>query len=112
VFIATVLFSNFVFGANPNKKDHTKNISEKMVRQLCKDVFLNDSQKLAIQTIAKDYETKLKNKNLQSNEESKKAMNKQIVLEYRSKLNNILTKEQIDSINIKRIQKSKFATNY
>lgn len=104
--VAVLLFTNLGFAANPNTKDYTKNLADNMVKSICKDIQLTDSQKLAIQTIAKDYEIKLKNKDIQPNSESKNTLNKQIVLEYRSKLNSILTNEQIDSLRIKRIQRT------
>ena len=105
--IAIALFSNLIFAVNPSRKDYTKNLGDNMLKRICKDIQLTDSQKLAIQTLAKDYEVKLKNKDLQTNPELKKTMNSQVVLEYRSKLNNILTKEQMDTLRIKRIQRSK-----
>ena len=109
--VAIALFANLGFAENPNKKDYTKNLADNMLKYLCIDIQLTDSQKLAIQTIAKDYEIKLRSKDQQPNSESKKTMNKQIVLEYRSKLNTILTKEQQDTLTVKRIERAKISRN-
>lgn len=109
--VAVLVLSNFVYAGNPTKKDYTLNLADNMVKHLCKDINLTDSQKLVIQTFAKEYETKLRNINQVENSESKKTINKQIVLEYRSGLDNILTKEQIDTLRTKRIERSLSALN-
>ncbi len=108
---AVFMVSNPGFGANPTKKDYTKNLAENIVKCLCNDIQLSDSQKQVIQTIAKEYEIKMKNTSLQPNSESKKANKKQAVLQYRTTLNQILTKEQIDTLKIKRIERLESALN-
>lgn len=88
------------------KKDATENIANNMLKQITDFVHLTDSQKVAITTIALDYEQKFKKLNLQSNSTSKKEQNGQIINEYRTLLNNILTADQKDSIQIKRIERA------
>lgn len=103
--VAVLVCLNFVFGANPNK-DFTINLADNMVKALCRDIVLTDSQKVIIQTSAKAYELKMRNLNGQAKSESKKEANKEAVLEYRAKLNSILTPEQIDTLRMKRIERS------
>lgn len=105
VVVAVFVCLNFVFGANPNK-DFTVNLADNMVKSLCRDIMITDSQKVIIQASAKAYEVKIKNLLNQANSESKKTANKAAVLEYRAKLNNILTPEQIDTLRMKRIERS------
>lgn len=88
------------------KKDANENIANNMIKQITDFVHLTDSQKVAITTIALDYEQKFKKLNLQSNSSSKNEQNGQIVNDYRTLLNNILTTEQKDSIQIKRIERA------
>lgn len=103
--VAVFVGLNFVFGANPNN-DFTINLADNMVKALCRDIVLTDSQKVIIQTSAKAYEVKMKNLKGQAKSESKKKANKEAVLEYRAKLNDILTQEQIDTLKMKRIERS------
>jgi len=109
--VAIFLSVNFVTAANPVKTDYTKNLANNMVKHLCNDINLTDSQKQVIQTLAKEYEVKLKNISLQANSESRKAIKNQIVSEYRSKLESTLKKEQLDTLEIKKIERLKSAIN-
>ncbi len=109
--VAIFVIANFVSGANPAKKDYTKNLANNMVKHLCKDVTLTDSQKVVVQTLAREYETNMKDLNQQANSDTKKTITNQVVLEYRSKLESVLKKEQIDTLEIKRIERLKSAIN-
>jgi hypothetical protein len=109
--IAIFMFSNLLVAINPNKKDYTKNLADNMMKGLCKDVNITDSQKIIIQTKAKEYEVKLQSLSQQSNVTSKNAINVQAVQDYRSMLAGILTKDQIDSLKTKRIERLKLASN-
>ena len=111
VAIAAFVCLNVVFAENPANKDYTKNMADNMVNHLSKDINLTDSQKMVIQTIAKEYETKLSSVKNQANANSKKALNKQVVMEYRTKLDSILTKEQIEMLRTKRIERLGSALN-
>ncbi|MEA4840818.1 MAG: hypothetical protein VB110_07445 [Bacteroidales bacterium] len=111
VVIAAFVCLNVVFAGNPANKDYTKNLADNMVNDLSKDINLTDSQKIVIQTIAKKYETKLRSVNNQANSNSKKVLNKQVVVEFRTRLDSVLTKEQIEILKAKRIERLKSAIN-
>lgn len=104
--VAAFVCLNFLYGTNPKDKDFTINLADNMVKALCRDIVLTDSQKVIIQASAKDYEAKMKSLKDQANSESKKSNNKQAILEYRTSLNQILTNEQLDTLRIKRIERS------
>lgn len=96
---------SIMFAQKPtDKKDFTINLAENILKSISKDIVLADSQKIALQTIAKEYELKMKDLKGLANAEVKKTKNKDAVLTYRAKLNQILTKEQLDTIQMKRIQ--------
>lgn len=104
--VAAFVCLNLLYGTNPKNKDFTINLADNMVKSLCRDIVLTDSQKIIIQTSAKEYEGKMKNLKSNANSESKKLNNKQAILNYRAKLNSILTPEQIDTLKMKRIERS------
>lgn len=111
VAIAAFVCLNVVFAEKPANKDYTKNMADNMFNNLSKDINLTDSQKMVIQTIAKEYETKLRSVNNQANANSKKVLNKQVVVEYRTRLDSILTKEQMEMLRTKRIERLESALN-
>jgi len=108
--IAIFISSNLLIAVNPNTKNYTKNLANNMLKNLCKDVNLTDSQKIMIQTKAKEYEVKLQNLSQQSNVTSRHSINVQTVNDYRSMLKGILTKDQVDSLESKRIARLKIAS--
>lgn len=87
-------------------KDFTENLANNMIKSISRDIILADSQKVALQTCAKEYEVKMKELKGQANANHKKEKNKEAVEGYRAKLNQILTKEQLDTIQTKRIQRA------
>jgi len=112
-FVAILLFSNLAFAGNP-KKDFTENLANNILSTLSADITnLTDSQKLVIQTIAQEYETKLRNgyNNRSSKFDSVFIKNtyKPASIDYQTKLNNILTAEQKEVLVKKIIERSQLA---
>jgi len=110
--VAVLLFSNLLFSSNP-QRGYTLNSADKAISQLSVDINLADSQKSKIRTITSEYETKLQNLDQQANLDTValKAMNKQLVLECGSKLDSVLTKEQMDILKMKMMQRLQSARN-
>lgn len=107
ILVLAFVCLNFVYGQNPKqKKDFTINLADNLLKSISRDIMLTDSQKIALQTNAKEYEVKMKDLKGQANAEVKKSKNKDAVLTYRAKLNQILTKEQLDTLQTKRIQRA------
>lgn len=95
-----------VFAQKPTeKKDFTINLSENVLKSISRDIVLTDSQMIALQISTKEYEVKMKDIKVQANSEVKKTKNKDAVLNYRAKLNQILTKEQLDTLQMKRMNR-------
>lgn len=104
---AIILGMGLLFGEKPaDKKDFTINLAQNMLKSVSRDIVLTDSQKIALQISAKEYEVKMKDMKGQANTEEKKTKNKDVIMNYRAKLNQILTKEQQDTIQMKRIQRA------
>ena len=107
-----ILSAGLVFAEKPtNKKDFTINLSENLFRLTSRDVMLTDSQKVVLLSSAKDYEVKMKDLKGKTNSNDKKIKTNEAVLTYRAKLNQVLSQEQKDTIEMKRIQRAiKYAT--
>jgi len=102
--VVTFLSINFAFAGNPNKKDFTENLAINIVKHLCKDIHLTDSQRIVIQLKATEYEVKMKNLIHEKDPVRKKSTSAQGIREFRTLLNNTLTKEQLDTLRLKRIK--------
>ncbi|MDD3322820.1 MAG: hypothetical protein PHS59_15385 [Paludibacter sp.] len=96
---------NFVYGVNPKQKDFTINLGNNMVNHLCKTIHLTDSQKTVILAKAKNYEVKVKKEIKEKDNAKRKSNTKLAINEYRNFLNDILTQEQKDTLNLKRIER-------
>ena len=104
---AVILGVGLLFAEKPtDKKDFTINLAENMLKSISRDVALTDSQKVVLLANTKEYEVEMKDLKGQTNAEVKKTKNKDAVLAYRVKLNQILSKEQQDTIQKKRIQRA------
>lgn len=105
--IAVPFFLNLVFSVTTNYT----NLSDSMVKSLCNDIVLTDSQKVVIQAKAKDYALKIQNISQMPNDSTRSTFQKQVVLGYRAVLDSVLTKSQKDSLYSKRINRMKSQNN-
>jgi hypothetical protein len=92
---ATLLLSTSLFAGNP------ENLATKIVAKLSKDIVLTDSQKVVIQTKAKELALKRQNADALSDKTEKTELKRQASQSYKAIVDSLLTNEQRQQLKVK-----------
>lgn len=98
--IAILVFSNLLFAAKPLTNDDN-NLASQMVNKLDKSVILTDSQRVVILQNVKTFILKTQNIDTSLSDNEKFKLKKQASDDYEAFLDNILTKGQKETLEMK-----------
>lgn len=102
---AVILGAGLLFAEKPTDKKGKSHVTQ-VIDQLSVDIVLTDSQKIMIGKIDQNIRSKFKNNNGKPAKESYK----QSICDFRTSLDSILTDEQKQLLNEKRIERNIEAT--
>lgn len=106
IVCAIILGAGLLFAEKPTDKKGKRYVSQ-VIDQLSVDIVLTDSQKVMIGKIDQNNRSKFKNKKGQPTKE----LYSQSIYDFRTSLDSILTGEQKELLNEKRIERNIEATN-